>query len=167
MELLKLNRIVEEAGQERRRQRNELASVSAERSLLTSQVVKRNYELGVMYDRIKLQRSNLRIGERNFVRVMQGLEQWRQELREVVSGQNATIHALAGVDELKFKVVQKQRELLTLQTKARALMDELQHPMNVHRYVFECALHVCVSLRYNHITIFVKSTLIETLIKNP
>ena len=55
VELLKLNRIIEEADQERRRQRNELTSVIAERKLLTGQVVKRNYELGEMYDRIKLQ----------------------------------------------------------------------------------------------------------------
>lgn len=134
VELLKLNRIIDEADNERRRQRNELTSVIAERNLLIGQVVKRNYELGVMYDRIKLQRSNLRIGERNYATVMEGLAQWRRQLVELVGDQNQTITALSGVDELRYKVVQLERELLSMQSKNRALMDELVNPMNVHRW---------------------------------
>ena len=134
VELLKLNRIIDEADNERRRQRNELTSVISERNLLIGQVVKRNFELGVMYDRIKLQRSNLRIGERNYNTVMEGLAHWRRQLVELVGDQNQTIKALSGVDELRCKVVQLEKELLSLQSKNRALQDELVNPMNVHRW---------------------------------
>lgn len=134
VELLKLNRIVDEADQERRRQRNELGSVIAERNLLIGQVVKRNYELGVLYDRIKLQRSNLRIGERNYAKVMDGLATWRKQLVDLVMGQNNTIKALSGVDELRYRVVQLEKELLSMQSKNRALLDEMNNPMNVHRW---------------------------------
>lgn len=134
VELLKLNRITDEADRERRRQRNELNSVIAERNLLIGQVVKRNFELGVMYDRIKLQRSSLRIGERNFTRVMDALASWREQLVELVTSQNQTITALGGVDELRYKVVQLEKELLSWQSKNRALMDEMDNPMNVHRW---------------------------------
>jgi len=54
VEILKLNRIIEEAEEERNRQRGELQSVLAERNLLTNQVVKRNMELATIYDKIKV-----------------------------------------------------------------------------------------------------------------
>lgn len=134
IELLKLNRIVEEADQERRRQRNELMAVTAERKLLTGQVVKRNYELGEMYDKIKLQRSNLRIGERNYNRVLESIQKWAMELKNVVFDQETTVVQLVDMNSLKFKVVQLGREYLTLQSKTRALMDEFDKPLNIHRW---------------------------------
>ena len=134
VELLKLNRIVDEADTERRRQRNELNSVISERNLLVAQVVKRNSELGIMYESIKLQRSNLRIGERNYTRVLNGLAKWRHQLKELVQSQNATITALAGVDELRTDIVQLEKQLLSAQSRNRALLDELDNPMNVHRW---------------------------------
>ena len=134
MELLKLNRIIEEADQERRRQRNELTSVTAERKLLTGQVVKRNYELGEMYDKIKLQRSHLRIGERNYNRVTEAISKWAMELKNIVFDQETTVVQLVDMNSLKFKAVQLERELLTLQTKTRALTDEFDKPLNIHRW---------------------------------
>ena len=134
VELLKLNRIIEEADQERRRQKNELASIQAERKLLTGQMVKRNYELGEMYDKIKLQRSNLRIGERNYNKVMEDISKCKTELLQVLSDQDATVVQIGNIATLKHQVVQKEKELLTLKTKTRALADEFERPLNVHRW---------------------------------
>lgn len=134
VELLKLNRIIEEADQERRRQRNELNSIQSERKLLTGQIVKRNAELGEMYDKIKLQRSNLRIGERNYNKVTAGIAQWREELKSIVYTHENMVEAVVGIGEQKHKVAQLDKELLTLRTKARALMDEFDKPLNVHRW---------------------------------
>ena len=41
---------------------------------------------------------------------------------------------LAGFDDLKRTEKQLEREILTEQTKNRALYEELQHPMNIHRW---------------------------------
>ena len=134
VELLKLNRIIEEADQERRRQRNELIAVTAERKLLTGQVVNRNYELGGMYDKIKLQRSNLRIGERNYNKVTENIQKWTTELKNTVFDQESTVVQLADMNDLKFNAIKLDRELLTLHTKSRALMDEFDKPLNIHRW---------------------------------
>jgi chromosome segregation ATPase len=134
VELLKLNRIIEEADQERRRQKNELVSIQAERKLLTGQMVKRNNELGEMYDKIKLQRSNLRIGERNYNKVMDSISKCRDDLLQVLKDQDATVVQIGNIATLKHKVVQKEKELLTLKTKTRALQDEFERPLNVHRW---------------------------------
>ena len=87
-----------------------------------------------MYDKIKLQRSNLRIGERNFNKVVENIRKWTEELRNIVFDQESTVVQLADMNELKFAAIQKDKELLTLQTKSRALTDELDKPLNIHRW---------------------------------
>jgi hypothetical protein len=49
IELTKLQKIIDEADRESKRQVNELASVLSERNLLTGQLVKRNSELGLLF----------------------------------------------------------------------------------------------------------------------
>ena len=62
-----------------------------------------------------MQRSNLRIGERNYNRVQENLAKWAQDLVQIVTDQESTVVQLAGISELKHKAVQLGRELLTLQ----------------------------------------------------
>ena len=134
VEIIKLNRITEDGEQERARQKNELASVIAERNLLTSQVIKRNIELNTLYDRIKSQRGALRVGERQFAKVYEGISKWQKELAALVISNNETINYLSGSEDLKTRMIQLEREILIEQTKSRALADELSNPMNVHRW---------------------------------
>eukprot|EP01034_Spumella_vulgaris_P022335 gene22333-28455_t len=134
VEVMKLQRIIEEADQESQRQRNELSSVLSERNLLTGQLVKRNAELNEMYEKIKVQRSNLRIGERNYNKYLENLSAWQGQLIDVVHSQTDTISSLSKLDELKRKAIQLERELLKEKTRSRSLADELETPMNVHRW---------------------------------
>ena len=134
VEVIKLIRIIEDAELEKHRQKNELNSVTSERNLLTGQIVKRNYELGVMYDRIKFQRSKLRIGERSFNKLIENLAIWQQQLIRVVQEQNDTIAKLDGFEDLRRRVIAVERSILKEQTKSRALADELEKPMHVHRW---------------------------------
>lgn len=134
VEILKLSRIIEEADEERQRQKNELTSVLAERNLLTSQVVKRNVELNSMYDKIKIQRSNLRIGEIQHNKALEAIGKWQKELITIVQDHHGTVTALKGVEDLRKTIVALDKELRREQTKTRALDDELQRPMNVHRW---------------------------------
>ena len=52
----------------------------------------------------------------------------------MVDENNATITQLQGYDMLKRQIIRLQKDILTEQTKNRALYEELQHPMNVHRW---------------------------------
>lgn len=134
VEILKLNRIIEEAEQERSRQRNELSSVLAERNLLTSQVIKRNFELTGLYDRIKIQRSNLKIGESQYNKTIDGIMKWKVKLRSLVSENNSTINGLLELENYRYRSIQLEKDILTEKSRSRALMDELEKPMNVHRW---------------------------------
>ena len=134
VEIVKLSRIISEADQERSRQKNELASVLSERNLLTSQVVKRNSELEAVYSKIKVQRNSLRMGERQFEKLMNTIFHWQKELVQAVLDKHGALTRLNDFAALKRKSLSLQNELTSLELKSRALVDELEKPMNVHRW---------------------------------
>jgi chromosome segregation ATPase len=134
VEVLKLTRIIEEADLERQRQNNELIAIISERNLLTAQVVKRNSELSEMYDKIKIQRSNLRIGERHYSSVLAKLNDLREQLVSVVRENNTTISELGILEDLKRRAIRLEKSVLQEQSKKQALTGELSRPMNVHRW---------------------------------
>ena len=134
VEVLKLTRIIEEADAERQRQQNELVAIISERNLLTAQVVKRNSELGHMYDKIKVQRSNLRIGEQHYNVVLKNLRDLQRQLVNIVQEHHGTVNELKALEDAKRNVYRLEKELLQEQSKTQALSDELARPMNVHRW---------------------------------
>lgn len=134
VEVLKLSRIIEEADAERQRQQNELVAIISERNLLTAQVVKRNSELGHMYDKIKVQRSNLRIGEQHYNVVLKNLRDLQRQLVNIVQEHHGTVNELKALEDAKRNVYRLEKELLQEQSKTQALSDELARPMNVHRW---------------------------------
>ena len=134
IEIMKLQRIIEEADQESQRQKNELASVLSERNLLTAQLVKRNNELSEMYHKIKVYRSNLRMGERNFHSYFTQMHEIKENLYRTIVEHNDCISKLGKAESLRQCMLQLERDLLKERTKTRALQDELETPMNVHRW---------------------------------
>lgn len=96
--------------------------------------MKRNYELSEMYEQIKVQRSNLRIGESNYTKYLENLATWQRQMIDVITSHSDIIAGLAKVEEYRYRVVQLEKEILKEKTRSRALADELEVPMNVHRW---------------------------------
>ena len=134
VEIIKLNRITEEAELERTRQNSELASIMSEKNLLTGQVVKRNSELTLLYEKLKAQKSDLRIGESQYNRLMDGMSDWQNQLVNTLHEHNDTVTSLIGLENMKMTTIRLEKEILKEQGKIRALNDELTKPMNVHRW---------------------------------
>jgi predicted nuclease with TOPRIM domain len=59
----KLLKIIQEADAERSRQKKQLEQVIQERDILGTQLVRRNDELALLYEKIKIQQSTLNKGE--------------------------------------------------------------------------------------------------------
>ncbi len=62
-EIDKLSAIISEADAERLRQRKEYEAVLAERDILGTQLIRRNDELALVYEKIKLQQSTISKGQ--------------------------------------------------------------------------------------------------------
>ncbi|KIZ06593.1 Coiled-coil domain-containing protein [Monoraphidium neglectum] len=139
-ELDKLKAVVVEADAERLRQRKEYDLVMGERDILGSQLIRRNDELALLYEKVKLQGAALARGAVQYrdrvseIRVLKvRLADLRRQLHVLRSG-------AANVDVLKREVTGAAvaalgRSLLAERTKVKALSEELENPLNVHRRV--------------------------------
>merc|ERR1740121_2522602 len=62
-EIKKLESTIQEAEVERQNQRKEFEAVTSERNILGTQLIRRNEELTLLYEKIKIQESTLNKGE--------------------------------------------------------------------------------------------------------
>ncbi|KAM8912088.1 cilia- and flagella-associated protein 58 isoform 2-T2 [Lycaon pictus] len=130
----KLLRIIAEADGERLRQKKELDQVISERDILGSQLVRRNDELALLYEKIKIQQSVLNKGESQYNQRVEDMRILKLEIKKLRREKGILARSVANVDELRQELFHMQREFLKERTRCRALEEELENPMNVHRW---------------------------------
>merc|ERR1712029_256364 len=62
-EIKKLEATIQDAESEQQNQRKEFEAVTSERNILGTQLIRRNVELDLLYEKIKIQESTLKKGE--------------------------------------------------------------------------------------------------------
>merc|ERR1719453_45484 len=134
-EVKKLEQAIQEAEQEQQNQRKEFEQVTSERNILSTQLNCRNEELGLLYEKVKIQQSTLEKGETQY---RERLEEIRVlKSKEVGSLQrqlSKTQQQAGSLGDLGKEVYHLERELLHEKAKVKALSEELENPMNVHRW---------------------------------
>ncbi len=133
-EIEKLNHIINEADNERARQKKEYDQVVNERDILGTQLIRRNDELALLYEKIKIQQSTLLKGQAQYrdrlkeIRVLKiKINDLQRELQNLKS-------SVSNINVLKSEIHRLGRELLQERTKVKALSEELENPLNVHRW---------------------------------
>lgn len=105
-----------------------------ERDILCTQLIKRNEELALLYEKIKIQKSTLKKGEIYYQEKVNDILNIRKSIadlkRQLIVSQNET----ACIPDLKREIYLLQKEYLEQQQKAKYLSDELEKPFNVHRW---------------------------------
>lgn len=130
----KLIKILAQTENERAREKKEYEQVISERDLLGTQLVRRNDELALLYEKIRIQQSILSKGECQYNQRLNDLNLLKQEVRKLRRDKALLQATATKVEDLKSEVHRVQRNLIKERTRARALEDELQHPVNVHRW---------------------------------
>jgi len=133
-EVDKLNHIISEADAERFRQQREYDVVINERDILGTQLIRRNDELALLYEKVKIQRNAISHGEIAYRERLEDIRVLRlreNSLRRELHIQRSQASALDG---LRSEVYTLQRELLQDRTKVKALSEELENPDNTHRW---------------------------------
>jgi len=105
-----------------------------ERDILGGQLIKRNQELAVLYEKIKIAQSNLAKGEAYFREKQAEFDALKKTLATLRREYELAKEQVENVDDLKQEINSLQKDLLNQKTKVRALQDELEIPMNVHRW---------------------------------
>jgi chromosome segregation ATPase len=130
----KLLKIIQEADSERSKQKKQLEQVIQERDILGTQLVRRNDELALLYEKIKIQQSTLNKGEVQYTARIEDIRILKVEIKRL-RREKKTLHTkVSNMDELRKEIYHIQRELLRERTRCRALEEELENPMNVHRW---------------------------------
>ncbi|NXC44608.1 CFA58 protein, partial [Penelope pileata] len=130
----KLLKIIAEADAERLKQKKEYDRVITERDVLGSQLVRRNDEVALLYEKIKIQQSILNKGETQYRQRMEDIRLLKLEIRKLRREKGILGKTVANVEELRQEVHHMQKELLREQTRCKVLEEELENPLNVHRW---------------------------------
>ncbi len=133
-EILKLTHMIQKMDDEALRQRKEYDQVINERDILGTQLIRRNDELALLYEKIKIQNSTLKNGEAQYRQRLQDVRILKLKIGDLkrklqIMKQHGSNHG-----DLKREIFNLQRELLQEKTKVKALSEELENPMNVHRW---------------------------------
>lgn len=134
LEITKLTKIIQEADEEKQRQTKELGGVVHDRDTLRQQLIQRNAELTVLYEKIKIQKSTLTKGQAQFEDKQKEIAGLQKRIHALSFEKDASNNQLGYEDSLKRELFRLEKELLEEKTKIRALSDELDHPLNVHRW---------------------------------
>merc|ERR1719398_344341 len=130
----KLEATIQEAEVERQNQRKEYEGVSSERNILATQLIRRNEELALLYEKIKIQESTLKKGESQYRHRLEEIKKQKDGIGGLKYDLVVNHQQADNIEDHKKEVYHLQRELLQERTKVKALSEELENPMNVHRW---------------------------------
>jgi len=133
-EVKKLESAIQEAEVERQNQRKEFEAVTSERNILGTQLIKRNEELSLLYEKIKIQESTLTKGEVQYKSRLEDTKKQKDDIGSLKLDLFKAQRQSEDTEDLKKEVYHLQRDLLQERTKVKALSEELENPMNVHRW---------------------------------
>ncbi len=97
----KLLKIIAEADAERVRQKKELDQVIGERDILGTQLVRRNDELALLYEKIKIQQSTLNKGEIQYNQRLEDIRVLKLEIKKLRREKAILQKSVANVDDLR------------------------------------------------------------------
>ncbi|KAI9338739.1 hypothetical protein BDR26DRAFT_935085 [Obelidium mucronatum] len=106
----KLRHVIDEGDAARSKLKKDYDSVVQARDVLGSQLIRRNEEISLLYEKIKIQTSTLNKGELQYY------------------------ERIEDIRVLKLEIKKLRREKAILQTETQNVDEELESPMNIHRW---------------------------------
>lgn len=105
-----------------------------ERDILGSQLVRRNDELALLYEKIKILQTTLHSGEAQYEQRLEDIRLLKIEIRRLRQEKHLLTKSLNNMTDLRHEVFYLERDLNKERVKCKALEEELQNPMNIHRW---------------------------------
>ncbi|NWT88312.1 CFA58 protein, partial [Lanius ludovicianus] len=130
----KLLKIIAEADAERLKQKKEFDKVLCERHALGTQLIRHKDEVALLHEKIKIQQAILNRGETEYGQRMEDMRILKLEIKKLWHEKGILVKSAANVEELRQEFNHIQKELLREQTRCRILEEELQKPLQVHRW---------------------------------
>ncbi|KAH9629898.1 hypothetical protein HF086_008189 [Spodoptera exigua] len=130
----RLNRIVQEGDTARAKLIKELEGLMNERDVVGAQLVRRNDEISLLYEKIRILEITLQRGERQYEQRVEDIRLLRLEIIRLRKEKNLLSKGIENMTDLRLEVFNLERELGRERLRVRALEEALETPLNVHRW---------------------------------
>ncbi|XP_073963591.1 cilia- and flagella-associated protein 58-like [Choristoneura fumiferana] len=130
----RLNRIVGEGDVARAKLAKELEGLMNERDVVGAQLVRRNDEISLLYEKIRILEITLHRGERQYEQRVEDIRLLRLEIIRLRKEKNLLSKGIENMTDLRLEVFNIERELGRERLRVRALEEALETPLNVHRW---------------------------------
>lgn len=118
-----MKQIIQAAKQQKAKQQKDYDMVRNERDILGTQLIKRNHELALLYEKIKLSNSNLIKGNIYLQQKGREMTEFKLKLATLRNEYLSIDSQVRCIDELKSEISFKEKELLNQKAKVKALQD--------------------------------------------
>ena len=133
-QVLKLTAIIQEAYNEHEAKKKEYQKAVNERDILGTQLIRRNDELALLYEKIKILQTTLAKGEVQYQERLEDIKLLKYKIGDLKCELRIVKAQAAGIKGLRDEVYSLQQKLLTEKLQVKALSEELENPLNVHRW---------------------------------
>ncbi|CAH8548410.1 unnamed protein product [Schistosoma bovis] len=130
----KLIQLINDINNERNKEKINYNQLLNERDLLGSQLIRRNDELLLLYEKLKIQQSILNKGELQYNERINDINILKKEIKNLRHEKSILKINNKKLTDFKIEINRIEKNLLKEKIKAKALEDELQNPINVHRW---------------------------------
>ena len=128
-EISELNATIQRLDAEALAQKRAYDQVVTERDILGTQLIRRNDELALLYEKLAIHASTLAKGEAQYKERVEDIRLLRVKVADLRRELAISTTAAGVTAELRREVARLQREHLQEQTKVKALSEELENPM--------------------------------------
>ena len=115
-------------------QRKEYDQIMHERDILGTQLIRRNDELALLYEKLKILQNILLSGEMQYQTRIEDIRLLKLKIKDMQRQATIAKGGAVNMDDIARELIQKHRELLREKNKVKALSEELESPMNIHRW---------------------------------
>lgn len=132
-EISKLHSSIKQLSAERQLKKDEYELILAERDILGTQLIRRNDESALLYEKIKIQQTTLAKGETAFRERLADLNLLDYKKGDLKRELKILMKESGKIGIFKTEIYNLQNELIEEKLKVKALSEELENPLNVHR----------------------------------
>ncbi|XP_031166935.1 cilia- and flagella-associated protein 58 [Sander lucioperca] len=129
----KLQKIIADADAEQVQQKKQLEQVIRERDNLGKQLLHRNDERALLYEKIRIQQSILSKGDFHYNQRMDDIRLLKLEIKRLQRKKSILDKTVPNTEDLRRELFHLQRELLRERTRNSVLEEQLK-PINIHRW---------------------------------
>ncbi|XP_018316721.1 cilia- and flagella-associated protein 58 [Mycetomoellerius zeteki] len=129
-----LRQAIHQADSDIVRQKKDVDNVMNERDILGTQLVRRNDELSLQYSRMKVLNRTLQCGEKQYNQKLEDIRLLKFEVKRLRTEKMLLTKNIFNVSDLRQEVFHLNRNLTKEKLKVTALEEEIQTPLNIHRW---------------------------------